>query len=188
MNFNPSEFYSPYNATYQLTYKRHFEKISLRAGIGVRSSSSERDPTVSWDDGKIKTESRDIDYRLGIEWNSLIGKKWNFYYGIDFRHFDEYRYNDSNHYNAGYRHGSKRKEQTFGLAPLMGIEFKINDRISLQTEASFIGYRLKTSYQPIIKQVSDNPSQPFPSTEVEKSSGSGTGFSIPHFILIAIRI
>jgi len=165
LNFNQSEFFTPYSATYQLTYKRHFKKFSVRMGIGGNSFSRERDSQVS--DEKVKSSSQRFNYRIGIEKQMNLGKRWRFFYGLDFRQFISNSSNDFNYQNAGWRHGNDRKRNTIGFSPFFGIDFKISKQISIQTETNFIAYSLKSSNQPKITQISDNPLTPMPSTEKE---------------------
>jgi hypothetical protein len=71
---------------------------------------------------------------------------------------------------------------------LFGIEFRITDRVALQTEANFMVYHLKVTNQPLITQISDNPSFPMPSTDLETIIGNGIQFNMPNFLVLTVKI
>lgn len=186
LSFNQSEFFTPYSATYQVTYKRHFNKISLRAGLGGNTSSEDVDNNFS--EEVIKRTSQRIDYRIGIEKAIELNKRWGFYYGIDFRHSISNSRNDFWFSNGGWRHGYDRKGSVLGFSPLFGLNFKINERIALQTETNFIAYFSRTESQPIITQISENPSFERPSSDLEIDKRSGSTFNVPNFLVLTIRL
>lgn len=186
LNFNQSEFFSPYSATYQITYKRHFNKVSLRTGIGGNTSSEDVDNNFS--EEVIKRTSQRINYRIGIEKAIELDGRWGFYYGIDFRHSISNSRNDFWFSNGGWRHGYDRKGSVIGFSPLFGLEFKISDRIALQTEANFIAYFSRIESQPIITQIAENPSFEMPSSDLEIDKSRGTAFNVPNFLVLTIRL
>jgi len=178
LNFNQNEFYYPYSATYHITYKRLLNKFNLRFGIGGISSS----------DSDGEDSSLRINYRFGVEKAIDLGKRWNFYYGVDFIHNLTNNRNEVHFQNGGWQQGSERKNSVMGFSPLFGIEFKLSNRVALQTEANFVAYFSKVSNQPIITQISNNPSIGMPSTELETNKSHGTGFNVPNFLVLRIRI
>ena len=186
LNFNQSEFYTPYSATYQITYKRHFKGFSTRTGIGGGTYSEDVDNNFS--EEVFKRTSKKIDYRIGIEKPVELSKRWNFYYGLDFRHSISNARNDFNYQNGGWRYGSERKGSVIGFSPLFGLEFRISERIALQTEANFIAYFSKNTNQPIITKISDNPSFEMPSTDLEEDKSRGTAFNVPNFLVLSIKL
>lgn len=186
LSFNQSEFSTPYSATYQVTYKRHFNKMSLRTGIGGNTSSADVDNNFS--EEVIKRTSQKIDYRIGIEKGIELNRRWGFYYGVDFRHSISNTRNDSWFSNGGWRHGYDRKGSVLGFSPLFGLEFKIGDRIALQTEANFIAYFSRIESQPIITQISENPSFERPSSDLEIAKSSGTTFNVPNFLVLTVKL
>lgn len=186
LNFNRSEFFSPYNATYQITYKRHFDRFSLRAGIGGSTNSEDADDSFSND--VLKRNSQRINYRIGIEKGIKLSNRWGFYYGIDFRHSISNMRNDFWYQNGGWRYGFDRKGSVLGVSPLFGLDFRISDRIALQTEANFIAYFSKTENQPIITQIAENPSFDRPSSDLQIDESQGTGFNVPNFLVLTIRL
>ena len=185
LNFNQDQFSTSFSPIYQLIYKRHFNKFSLRMAIGGNSFSRERDSQVT--DEKVNNSAQSFNYRIGLEKQMNIGKHWRFSYGLDFNQVISNSSNDFIFQNGGWRHGSERKRNTIGFSPFFGIDFKINERISLQTETNFIVYSFKSSTQPIITQILDNPVSPMPSTEKEIENQKGTEFNVPNFLNLTIR-
>lgn len=186
LNFNNTQFGAPYAPIYHLTYKRHFEKMSLRVGVGGNISADEvTDNAIN----EIIKNSRSLfNYRIGVEKSMNLSKRWNFYYGVDFKHLIDNGRTDYSAQNGGWRIGSDRKSSRLGLSPLFGIEFRITDRVALQTEANFMAYHLKVTNQPLITQISDNPSFPMPSTDLETIIGNGIEFNIPNFLVLTVKI
>jgi len=152
--------------------------FNLRFGIGGRNSS----------DSEGENYSQKINYRFGIEKPIDLGKRWSFYYGLDFIHNLTSDKNKVHFQNGGWQHGSKRKNSVMGFSPLFGIEFKLSNRVALQTEANFVAYFSKSSNQPLITPLSDNPPTVMPSTELETNKNWGTGFNVPNFLVLRIRI
>lgn len=186
LNFNKTEFTSPYSATYQITYKRHFKGFSARIGVGGRTASQDVDDDFS--DEVFKKIDRRINYRIGVEKPVELSKRWNFYYGLDFRHSITQARNDFHYQNGGWRYGSDTKGSTISISPLFGLEFRITDKIALQTEANFLAYFYKSSKQPIITQITENPSDEMPSTDLEETKIRGTAFNVPDFLVLTIKL
>ena len=185
-NFNQGEFYRPYSPAYSVTYKRHFKKITTRIAIGGSSSSTEIDNDLNADE--LRNVSQQLNYRVGVEKSMAIHKKWNFYYGIDFKHSTSKNRNDGNYSNGDFRYGYERTSSSLGLSPFFGIEFKINDKMSLQTEANFIAYLSNSTNNQLITPVVQNPSTPTPLPRLEDNSGFGTAFNVPNFLVFAIKL
>ncbi|MCI5058399.1 MAG: hypothetical protein MRY83_19970 [Flavobacteriales bacterium] len=186
LSFDDDPFVAPYLSTYQLTYKRHFNRFSARFAIGGNTSS---DDAIDDTSGEVYQRTRqDINYRIGVEKHLELSKKWNFYYGLDFRHSINNANNPFHFQNGGWRRGYDRKSYTVGIAPIIGIDFRISDRVALQTEANFVAYLTKLTEQPIIMQISEDPSQDMPSTDLIEDRSSGTNFNAPNFLVLTIRL
>jgi hypothetical protein len=84
LDFNNAQFDTPYTSIYHLTYKRHFEKMSLRVGVGGNISADE--VTDNAINEIIKNSRFLLNYRIGLERSTNLSKRWNFYYGVDFKH------------------------------------------------------------------------------------------------------
>lgn len=91
-----------------------------------------------------------FNIRAGWEWNTSLSKRWTVFYGGDLRYGYAFEKDEAIYFNAGYAQGTEQSANVFGLAPVLGIRFIINGRISLITEATFsvnygIGERKQTS-------------------------------------------
>lgn len=143
-----------YTPTYYLTYRRYFEKGNIRFGIGGGASSQEI-PSPFGDSTIYKDNSSSLDTRIGWEFKSELSKRWQVYYGLDFRFSFGGRKNEAAFFNGGYAYGAESHFRTFGVAPVLGFRFRINDRISLLTEASFSlnaskYYKNRNFYTPLV--------------------------------------
>jgi hypothetical protein len=135
--FSPStDFYQDYIPVYYLTYRRHFSTFNLRSGFGFNSSNSEYASPYTIGPRIYNNQQTILDLRAGCEWVSELGKRWQAFYGIDFRYNYNYYKNDAPYFNGGYANGSESKINSVGIAPLLGFRFRINNRISLSTETS----------------------------------------------------
>ena len=132
----PVIYYDPF---YYLTYRRHFKKSNLRFAIGGDFSKEEVLLDEVDESEKYYDQTASINLRLGWEFFNDIGKRWQAYYGLDFRaQFIHIKNDDwSSSSSGGYARGREFKTKTFGIAPLIGFRFKLTDRLSISTEATF---------------------------------------------------
>lgn len=186
LNFNPPEFFTPYSATYQGTYKRHLDDFSVRVGIGIRGNNENLNIN-SVEDERIRNRFQ-LDYRIGIERQIVLSNRWNFFFGLDYRSSRLTSMNNFGFQNGGWRVGSEFRSISNGLAPLIGIDFRINERIMLQTEASLYGFISNETETPIVTPINNNPGPNMPSTEVISSKRSGIRFIVPNFLVLSIRL
>lgn len=143
-----------YLPIYYLTYRYHFKKSNIRAAIGgaykkTNAKSSTSNPV------RLTSIEKSIDFRVGYELVYKISKRFNMFYGLDFRPSitNNRKYNP--YASSGYFQGTQTNTKIIGFAPLLGIKFKINDRISLTSEASFtLNYSEEFSKR-IYKPISD---------------------------------
>lgn len=129
-NFNTS-FYN--NSPYIITYKRIFKSNALRFGMGgsFRTNEGTQDDTLP-----MLSVDRRINFGIGFEHYSYISKRWNFFFGGDAIFY--YRFYDGKYpyTTISYREQSSTTIK-YGVSPLLGVQFKINSRLSLSTETSF---------------------------------------------------
>ena len=130
-----------YNPTYYLTYRRYFESGNIRFGIGGDHDRFEVSSSIS-DSRTFVNQASAISTRIGWEWQTDLSKRWQAFYGVDFRYIHSGQDKEAVFFNGGYAVGSRFKANTFGLSPVLGFRFKLNDRISLLTEASLSFYYL----------------------------------------------
>lgn len=129
---------SDYNYTpnYFLTYRRYFEPGNIRFAIGGSASNQEQ-PSPFGDSAVYRLISNSMDTRLGWEFKSELSKRWQVFYGLDFRFSFGNTKNEAAFFNGGYAYGFETHFTNFGFSPVLGFRFNINDRISLLTEANF---------------------------------------------------
>jgi len=123
-------------SAYELTYKYHFNKLSLRGGIGAEYG---QDISNSINSDIDRTYSI-IGTRLGFEIPKPINDKFKFYYGLDFSY-----QNTKNDYTTIYEIGShysitNSTTVELGVAAISGIQWNITNRIGLQTEFGIGAY------------------------------------------------
>ncbi len=146
LNFNQGQFYTEYTPTYILTYRRHFKCGNIRFAMGGNFSSEDVPPSSADDLNKYHKNSHSYDARIGWEFSNELSKRWDVFYGMDFRPGCFCVQNDAAFWNAGYANGFEGKEQIYGVAPVLGFSFKLTERIHLETEASF-SFDYSTSWE-----------------------------------------
>jgi hypothetical protein len=130
---------------------------------------------------------------VGWEFTNDLSKRWQVFYGLDFRpSFDSYK-NDEENSNYDWATGRERKYTVYALAPLLGFKFKLTDRLSISTEASFLMYwqqeENRQYYTPIAAQPQNPPPRPIPAEVTSPTLKSvGSNFFQPLFILITFDI
>ncbi len=127
--------YSPFF----VMYRYHFNNWNIRTGIGGTLRKQE---DVLNDTSIYTSENSSFIYRLGVERKIDFYRRWQFYYGLDL-----YTYSETRIYEriegSTFSDNDRNKENGYGVAPLMGLRFKINDRISFTTESSLVLYYFK---------------------------------------------
>lgn len=164
-NFGTSTpgFYSPY----MICYKRIFKNNALRIGIGgnFQTNKGNQNDTLH-----PTTKRNNMNFGIGLEHYCFLAKRWNFYFGADaiasYYYYDGvYPYSSSN-----YREQSSTNYK-YGISPLVGLQFKINSRISISTETSYdIVYAYYKSFDVQPTTIYNTHS---------KSSGIETSFNAP---------
>jgi hypothetical protein len=162
---NSSDF--NYIPTYYLTYRRFYTRGNIRFGIGGDVSDLEITGMVG-DSNIYHRVSNGIDTRLGWEFKSDLSKRWQVFYGLDFRFSMGKQRNEAAFFNGGYAVGFENHSTTYGVAPVLGFRFKINNRVSLLTEANFsfniTKYRTRNIYTPL-SGYPDLPDEVAPNTK-----------------------
>ena len=169
LNFNQSQFGGNYyQPTYYLTYRRLLKCGNIRFAIGGDLANAEALP-VPPDSVTTRSSSYSLDARLGWEFFINLHKRWQVFYGVDFRPSYSYSKNDGAFNNGGYANGTENKTQIYGIAPLLGFRFKLTDRLSLTTEASysinFSTYEGRRYFTPLSSQFPSKPDELVPKTK-----------------------
>jgi len=136
-NFNNTDFFTAINPDYQLSYRLKSRFGNLRIGAGGNYSEQEFQNNFIGDSTIRKRMNNAINFRIGLEYKTEISKRWQAFYGIDFRPSFQYFRDDATQYNFEYVIGQETKSRILGVAPLLGFRFKATPRLSLTTEASF---------------------------------------------------
>jgi hypothetical protein len=147
MSINATGFFSNYvnlgtttsNTPYLIDYRYAInKKLQIRSGLNFSSSSMNNDMGNGRRD---KSNSQNIDFRLGILSNNEISKKWSWYYGLDliFSEFMTTSINQTAIFASG-KQGTAVVEnlfynQQFGGGPIFGLKWDVSSRISIWTES-----------------------------------------------------
>lgn len=160
------------NSPYNVSYRYHFTNWALRAGIGGTMSSEEgtTNDTISQ---HYKTSY--ITYRVGVEHKSNFMKRWQAFYGLDIKSSINI-YNTKSEYSTTYIYTQENKETRYGIAPFLGFRFKINSRISVITETSYLFYFGSGTFKRTVV-----PSNNY--NQVGDFKSSGTEFTLPSSII-----
>lgn len=121
--------YSPY----LISYRRIFGESALRSGLGGYVSNSDG---VTNDTTRTRQKHMDLSIHLGYEKTIFRYRRWGFYAGCDA--YYNYSYDLYRDKRGDYYH---RVQQTlrneFGVAPVCGLTYQINQRLALATEAGY---------------------------------------------------
>ena len=147
ININVAQYPENYTQVYYLTYRRHFKLGNIRFAIGGNFTNRDQEVGSAYSATDFHYKTNAINVRVGWEFFNNLGKRWQVYYGIDFKQAYSYTQDDVNGYDGSYAYGYKSKYQTYGLSPLLGFKFKILKRLSISTEASFMVYMQQREYR-----------------------------------------
>ncbi len=165
------------NESFSFVYKYHTSpKFALRAGIGGSIVNGVQ--TIN-DTDQRENIMQAIRGRVGLEVRKEIADKWTILFGIDAVTAYNTRKTtfDSNFDNVT----SSVLEMRYGGGPLLGLEFKINERIRLSAELTY-------SFNKIIITEED-VFQNFPEFNVkDKNSRNDFRLESPDFIYLTIRL
>lgn len=159
------ETLSPYYLTYKIIDLD--KRVAFRTGIGA-DFSSEKNQDAGRTDSNFN-----FDFRFGWESHRPIIKNWTYTYGIDFLVGYSTFNTKSDFANTAF--------STFkaGLGPEVGIQFKINEVVSLYTEMTFY-YR----HSVIRDKTKFNDSN---REDVEKSNKNDARFILPTNIFLTFN-
>lgn len=170
-------------APFELSYKRHFDKFSFRSAIAFRTAYYLHD--TEWD-RDFADRSTDLAFRIGLEKGWMLSNKLRLFYGIDLKYDISYDKYDYISFYEGWVRGRKSSSSRIGISPLFGVEYKITDRISLQTEGNFTASRTSTNFETFSTQVEDDAID-HNFDEKESKSGFGANLSVPNALTISVR-
>lgn len=121
---------------YWATYRYHFGHCSIRFALGG-SINDDETPTYGGPDAEpYHNKSSELDLRVGIERAQELSKRWQVFYGLDFRPSCAHIDNDFIYSQGYYQYGRESRETDLGIAPLLGVRYRITPRFSILTETS----------------------------------------------------
>ena len=170
---------TPYEPTYYVYYRAHIGSMRIRAAVGGDYLSN---------DSEIKTKNSQLDYKIGAEFSRKIGKKVEFYYGLDgvggsSQDYREWEYADE--YLIAYDY----KLDYAGIAPFIGVRFQITDRISLMSELSAIFRREDVVDNRYTKEVLvDNPTVQEREESIDEYTQTRILYTAPDFIVLSFML
>jgi len=106
----------------------------LRLHLGLKAN----DGRNFFDGSNNITDRRNLqfDFKAGLERRQYVGKKWIFHYGLDL--VGSYQYNRFNTLTAIDEIKDLTEAAYAGISPFLGLQFKINNRLKILTEADWI--------------------------------------------------
>ena len=168
-----------------LTYRRYFDSFNLRAGLGFQSSNQEY--TLEGIDEVFTSNRRFFLASLGIERPIELSERWQTYFGLDifYSQLDDRGLTIYN-FNAGVRE-EQVVESNQGLSPFLGIRFRINDRVSLFSEANFQLYVTDVKENQRVIYEAEGFSVPI-DEDVPSLESMNVAFNAPYTIRIAVSL
>ena len=120
--------------TYLLTYKTIFKNgAAIRFGLG--GNLSDKDQTEDNFTGTLNTKNNQVNTRLGFEWQFKLARRWNSYVGADLVYSSGLASSETAIDNQN-KAVTSSKLTAFGGGPVVGLQFRINKRVSLLAEAA----------------------------------------------------
>jgi len=182
---------SSYATIYSITYRRYIKRGALRVGLGGGFSRNESESfqTFTGTAGDTSVDdfrAHQVDARIGYEFYTNLARRWQIYYGADARLSTA-----ENRAVSRFVDGTTETERTqtssytyYGVAPVLGVRFRLTPRISLRTEASFSILRSTSESESRVRTT--DPSAPPLADQVSlrKSEGFVTSFQQPLALFI----
>jgi hypothetical protein len=106
------------------------QKFAIRLGAGASILSQKKGELIN---SRI-TSGTNVDLRLGFDYQVPIDKHWRLYYGFDV--LTGYGEGQSDTSIGGDVTDIRYEEKSIGGGPILGLQYHINKRISLQTEGT----------------------------------------------------
>lgn len=168
-NLNTNSFL---NAPYIFIFKSIKNNRAFRFGIGTEIKKE-----LSNDNSDDKLLQSSLRVRIGFEKQKQVSKRWQINSGIDLK-FAASKFDDNN--NNSFNNSSK----SFGLSPLLGIQFQLTPHLFLQTEAAFNLYYQVNSFESNFNIISPDP---FPVAFSQNFTNIGGNITIPNALLLVVQ-
>ncbi|MFK8006143.1 MAG: hypothetical protein AB8H03_07225 [Saprospiraceae bacterium] len=163
------------DAPYIFILKSFRNNRAFRLGIGgeIRKEISDDD-----DDEILQSSLR---VRMGFEKQKQISKRWQINSGIDLK-FSTSKFDDNN--NNNFNNNSNHNSKSFGVSPLLGVQFQLAPHLFLQTEASFNLFYQVSSFESNFDIIFPGP---FPGTNSRDFKTFGGNITIPNALLLVVQ-
>lgn len=143
--------------TYLLSYKTVFKSgAAIRFGLGGNfvNRSQKEDNFI----GTLTTKTNQFNTRLGFEWQFKVTRRWNFFTGLDAIYSSGLAYSQVPLDNIN-KIITETKSTSIGGGPVVGLQFRLNKRISLLAEGALYYQNTKTTDMSDIPSFPDNNSK-----------------------------
>lgn len=169
-NLNVNSFL---NTSYILILKSSKNSRAFRFGIG-----GEVKKEISDEGSNEDILQNSFRIRMGFEKQKQISKRWQVNTGIDLK-FANFKFDDSNN-NSFYN-----RSKSFGISPLLGVQFQLTPHLFLQTEASFNLFYATSSFESNFDVITPNPFPTLPFSRDFKNFGGN--ITIPNALLLVVQ-
>jgi hypothetical protein len=154
LNFGTDPFYLDF--PYYVTYRRHFRFGNIRFAIGGTFRDYDISAPFDGDTNSYHANASEVNARIGWEFFTDLDRRWQAFYGVDFRPTFVHDKNDAPYWNGGYANGREVKYRNLGIAALLGIRYRLTRRVSLSTEThvslNFSKEDVRRYYIPVTSQ------------------------------------
>jgi opacity protein-like surface antigen len=155
----------------------------VRVGVGFQNNNQLTDPDSSTE---RSSNFNSMAYRLGFERQYVLSRHWLIYLGADVM-YSRTKNKTESHFKGGpsgevFRTTNWQSSYTMGAGPVLGIQFDINKRMCLSTEAAFTlqnstsAFRTESTFPGAI----NNPES--------KTITQNIGFVLPAFINFNVKL
>ncbi|MGB0862934.1 MAG: hypothetical protein ACPG19_08670 [Saprospiraceae bacterium] len=165
-----------YQPTYYVYYRYRFDKFRLRTAIGGELLSNDLENT-----NRVMSN---LDYKLGAELFSSIGKRWELYYGLDGVIGNTKQYNEYEIYNE-YLYNNNDEMNYWGVAPFLGFRFQATKRLNIAVEMSAV-FRQESivSNQSYMKDLVENPTRDRIEERMNEYKQTNIFYTAPDFLVL----
>ena len=137
---------TPLSATannYLLSYKTIFKNgAAIRFGWG--GNYSNKNQTEDNFTGTLNVRNNQMNTRLGFEWQFKLTRRWNFYTGLDYIMSSGKERSETPIDNIN-KAITESRFSGIGGGPVVGIQFRLNKRVSLLAEGALYAMSTKTT-------------------------------------------
>ena len=148
---------------------------AFRFGIG-----GNRKQEISNDNSDDKILQSSLRVRMGFEKQKQVSKKWQINTGADLK-FSIFKFDDNN--NNSFN-SNNNDSKSFGVSPLLGIQFQLTPHLFLQTEASFNLFYQINSFESNFDIIFPGP---FPEPSSRSFKTFGGNITIPNALLLVVQ-